>query len=280
MIIHGYSSNLYVWQERYKMDGLDDSMEAILRGCAEAGLDAVEPPPKPEVYALVAANGLRASGSYLGLALHEPYEALAVDAVVRPAAELLAQAGGTDFILNPNAKRVGAEPVQLKSEHELKRQGDNMTRIARLVEPLGLKVSMHNHAAAYELADGDLRSVTAYAGPEVGLCVDTGWAHTAGHDPLEWVRRYPARVFGFHFRNQFGAVPTEHLLEGEIDIAGLIGLLRDIGYAGWLSLELWQPKQTEPKLPMAEDVRRSIAYLRELVAGCGGDGGGGGGLAR
>lgn len=89
-----------------------------------------------------------------------------------------------------------------------------------------------NHAAAFALAEGDLRSVVDFSDPLVGLCVDTGWAHTAGHDPIQWVLNYPERISAFHLRNQFGTTPTEDLLDGEINIPMLFGILRDIRYTG------------------------------------------------
>ncbi len=264
MNIIGYSSNLYVWEQRYKADGRESSLETIIRDCAEAGLDAVEVAPRPETVALIRENGLNISGTYLGLALHEPYEALPIEGTVLSAANGLAANGGSDFILNANPKGEWTKPRQ-KTEEELKRQGDNLSRIARLVQPLGLKVSMHNHAAASLLAEGDLRSVVDYADPAVGLCVDTGWAHTAGHDPIDWVLRYPERITALHLRNQIGSTPTEDLLEGEIDINKLIRILNDNQYCGWMGLELWHPQKTNPQRSMIEDVKRSIQYLKSLV---------------
>lgn len=264
MNIIGYSSNLYVWQERYKTDGHDTSLETIIRDCAEAGLDAVEVAPKQETVNIVQSNGLKISGTYLGLSLHEPYDALQIEKTVLSVANGLVVAGGTDLILNANPKGEWTNP-QKKTEEELKRQGDNLSRIARLVQPLGLKVSLHNHAAAYLLADGDLRSVVDFADPLVGLCVDTGWAHTAGHDPIQWVLKYPERITAFHLRNQIGTTPTEDLLDGEINIPLLFGILRDIRYTGWMGLELWLTQKTNPQRSMIENVNRSIQYLKSLV---------------
>lgn len=264
MNISGYSSNLYGWEERYKADGRDSSLDAILRDCAEAGLDAVEVAPRHDAVALTRAYGLRIAAMYVGLPLHEPFESLRIDETVLTPARRLSEAGGTDLLLNANPKGEWANPQQ-KTEEELKRQGDNMTRIARLMSPLGLKVCMHNHAAAYTRAEGDLRSVIDYADPIVGLCVDTGWAHTAGHDPLEWMLQYPDRITALHLRNQFGSTPAEDLLEGDIDMSRLIGILQKIGYSGWIGMELWHPPKTNPQRSMLEDVQRSVQYLKNLV---------------
>jgi sugar phosphate isomerase/epimerase len=66
-------------------------------------------------------------------------------------------------------------------------------------------------------------------------------------------------------RNQRGPVPTEDLLEGDLDLPAIVAALLGSGYRGWLSMELWHPAPTAAQRSMVEDVRRSVAYLRGLV---------------
>ncbi|MDN4075326.1 sugar phosphate isomerase/epimerase family protein [Fictibacillus terranigra] len=182
MKIHGFSTNMYGWVERWKVDGRTPNWEEIFSACAEAGLDAVEIDPDTEKLALVRSLGLSVSGSYLGLSLHIPLTLEDIERTVLPFAERLAFAEGTDLLLNADPLD-WKNPIR-KSEDELKIQGENLSCIADLVAPMGLKVSMHNHAAKNQDALGDLRSVTQYAESNVGLCIDIGWAHIAGCDPI------------------------------------------------------------------------------------------------
>lgn len=263
MKIHGFTSILYGWRQRYLRDGKEPELERILSDCSASGLDAVEIDPTPENLRLVRANELSVSGAYVGEALHKPYAEIDVERILA-VAERVANAGGANLVINANPKGTGAHP-QDKTEEEVKRQGDNLTRIADEVEPLGLKLCFHNHASNHFQAENDLRSVVEFSGPNVGLCVDTGWAYTAGWDPLEWIRKYSNRVSAFHLRNQFGADPAEDLTEGEIDMASLVQLLAEIDYEGWLGMELWHPKRIAVERSMVEDVRRSIDYLQGLL---------------
>ena len=59
-------------------------------------------------------------------------------------------------------------------------------------------------------------------------------------------------------------MPTEDLLEGDLDCAALLAGLP--GYSGWLTLELWHPESMTPRRSMVEDVRRSVEALRSLTA--------------
>ncbi|MEF3310939.1 sugar phosphate isomerase/epimerase [Paenibacillus sp. GYB004] len=265
MKIKGFSTNMYGWQDQYWQQGKDAPWEELFRKCRESGIDAVELDPTTEVLKLAKAQSLSVSGAYVGLLLHEPFEALRVEESVLPLATRVAEAGGVDLVINANPKGGWSNP-EPKTEEEFKRQGDNLSRIADAVAPLGLKVSMHNHTAERHNADGDLRSVIDYASPEVGLCIDTGWAYVAGHDPIEYIRQYPEKLYAFHLRNMGGALPTEDLLEGDIDMRALIHELAHCGYDGWLTFELLHHKDISPKRTMIEDVRRSVDYLKKLIA--------------
>lgn len=261
MQIHGFSSNLYGWFERY---GKEATRAQILHDCRLAGLDAVEATASPETMAILKAEGLRLSGNYIGVQLHEDWSTLPVEQELLPHARRTAEGGGTDWLVNADPKGGWAAKLP-KTEVELKRQGENLTRLADLAAPLGLKLCFHNHADTKEGTEGDLRSVVEYTGANVGLCVDTGWAWVSGCDPVEWVRRYPKRIRAFHLRNQRGRVPTEDLLEGDIDFRALVAAMREIRYEGWLALELWHPPETNPQRTMMEDVSRSIAFLKQII---------------
>ncbi|WP_274650811.1 sugar phosphate isomerase/epimerase family protein [Paenibacillus humicola] len=262
MNVRGYSSNLYGWTERWKADGRAEDDKEIFRACAEAGLDAVEIDADPGRLGLLREFGLSVSAAYIGLQLHEAYDPL--EAAVLPVAERLAAAGGTDLLVNADPYGGWKQPLP-KPEDLVKRQGESLSRLAEQTARMGLRLCLHNHAADRHNAEADLRSVVRYAEPAVGLCVDTGWAHVAGCDPVDWVRTYPERIRAVHLRNQRGTVPAEDLTEGEIDLRAFAGALGAADYSGWMALELWHPQETKPLRSMEEDVRRSIAYLKSLI---------------
>ena len=262
MKIRGFSTDMWVWGERYSREGHHTSLKELLRDCAEAGLDAIEIEPDKENRVWAKNNGLTISGAYLNLTLHTTD--FDIEKIAMPFARKLAEAGGSDFVVNADSK-ADDENDGLKTEDEIRRQGEHLSRIAAAAGKLGLKTSMHNHAAEHTHAGNDLRSVVEYASPEVGLCIDTGWAFTAGYDPVEWIRQYPDRVFAFHLRNQMGQLPSEDLVEGQIDMRKLMGELADLEYQGWLTLELWHPAEIRPQRTMVDDVRISVEYLRKLI---------------
>ncbi|MGM0834789.1 MAG: sugar phosphate isomerase/epimerase family protein [Bacillota bacterium] len=263
MEILGFSTGLYGWTERYWLEHKKDApWEELFHRCREAGLDAVELDPLPELVELAKSYNLAVSSAYVGLQLHE--KEIDLEGSIMPVARRLAEAGGRDLLINADPK--GGWGVSLpKTEEEFKRQGDHLSRIAAAVCDLGQKVSMHNHADDLHNAEGDLRSVIDYASPEVGLCIDTGWAHVAGFDPVEWIRKYHERVYSFHLRNQKGRVPTEDLMEGDMNFQHLIQALHDVNYNGWLTFELLHSEEVQPRRTMVEDTRHSIEFLKKAI---------------
>jgi sugar phosphate isomerase/epimerase len=178
---------------------------------------------------------------------------------------MLAEAGGRDLVINADPKGGFASPLK-KTEDEFKQQGENLSVIAEICKPYGLKASLHNHADDSHNAEGDLRSVISYASADTGLCVDTGWAMAAGIQPEDWLTSYPERIFSLHLRNQRGSVPAEDLLEGELDIEAFVKTLYGIGYTGWLTLELWHREDTFPIRSLKGDTKLSAGFLKRITA--------------
>ena len=255
----GVATALYGWMERYRRDGVEWDWRMLYGACAAAGVDAVETDPKPDKLAVLSDLGLAVSGAYLGLPLADP-EPLDPAASVLPTAEWLAAAGGRTLTVNADPRRDGAP----RTADDARRVGERLSALATLVRPLGLRVALHNHADRYDDALLDLDSVTRYAAEDVGLCIDADWAAVAGHDPVRWAREHASRVHGLHLRNGRGRVPTEDLLDGDVDVPSLLAALPD--YDGWLTLELWHPDEMVPARSMQEDTRLAAETLRTLLA--------------
>jgi len=256
----GVATALYGWMERYRRDGLEWDWPSLYGACAAAGVEAIETDPTPDKLAILRDLGLRVSSSYIGLPLAAPGAGEDLKASVLPVAERLAAAGGRVLTLNADPVP-GAGP---RTEDDARRQGEQLSRAAELVRPLGLRIALHNHADRFEDARLDLASVVEHASAEVGLCIDAHWAAVAGHDPVTWARQHGDRVLSLHLRNGHGRVPTEDLDEGDVDVAALLAALPD--YTGWLTLELWHPDSMTPERSMGEDTRLAAGYLRGLVA--------------
>lgn len=262
MNILGVSTALYGWMERFARDGIEWNWESLYGACAQSGVDAVETDPFPHKLAILRRLGLRVSSSYVGIPLTVPFNEIDLDGRILPTADRLANAGGTVLVLN-------ADPVDWngrapKSVDEAKLQGENISLIAERIEKLGLRTALHNHSSNHHDAQRDLESVVLHASAEVGLCIDSGWAVVAGHDPVAWARDHAARVLAFHLRTVVNGSPQEDLTTGDPDIAALFAAVPE--FSGWLGLELWHPQPLEPRGSMVDAVGRSAGLVRSLAS--------------
>ena len=73
----------------------------------------------------------------------------------------------------------------------------------------------------------------------IGFCPDTAHLAAGGGDPAELIRRYPDRVRHVHLKDvsldPFAFLP---LGQGVIDFADVRAALSEVGYDGWLIVEL------------------------------------------
>jgi inosose dehydratase len=113
----------------------------------------------------------------------------------------------------------------------------------------------------------------------VGLCFDTGHYQFGGGDPVEGIRRHADRVWHVHFkdydpqvgeasrRNGWDAIESVahgvfcELGRGAVDFPGVIQVLKDIGYDGWIVVEQdVLPGMGTPK----ESAQRNRDYIHSI----------------
>src|SRR3546814_20956710 len=64
-----------------------------------------------------------------------------------------------------------------------------------------MRCAYHHHLGTVVERQEDLDRFLAVTGPNVGLTVDTGHARLGGIDPIEVIRRHPARVAPVHCKD-------------------------------------------------------------------------------
>jgi inosose dehydratase len=159
---------------------------------------------------------------------------------------------------------------------------------ARLAEGLAVAVArcrergynpaFHHHTATYIEAQWEIERLLEVS--DVGLCLDTGHLLLGRGDPIAAIHQWADRINHVHLKDARldrleeivaeGAPVREiwrrkafcALGDGDIDIAGVLRSLDEVGYSGWLVVEQdVLPDPDNPNEP-AEDQRRNREYLR------------------
>lgn len=97
--------------------------------------------------------------------------------------------------------------------------------------------------------------------PAVGLNFDVGHFYCVGDDPPPTIRRLARYIRHFHVEDIAATRVHEHLIPGRgaIDWPATVNAIRDTGYQGWLTVELY-PYVEDPDAAAAE----ALAVLQRL----------------
>ena len=103
----------------------------------------------------------------------------------------------------------------------VKRRADAFNRIGELCAERDMVFYYHNHFQEFQEFDGTpvYEILLENTDPEfVKIEMDTFWVYRGGHDPIEWIRRYPDRVILLH-QKDFPADFAEplNLYDGIVD---------------------------------------------------------------
>jgi len=234
-------------------------------------------------------------GAFCPVTLHDPARVSAGIAAADEVIALLAAAGASVLVLaeagdaarKAVAGRVPADGSAGFDEAAWTRFAEGAETIARRAAARGLITAFHPHAATYIETPAEVDTLMARTDPSlVGLCLDTGHAVYGGGDPVAIARRHGSRIRHVHLKDvrrsvlgraaagelDFAAAVAAGVFAplgaGDVDLRGTLGVLRDLGYDGWLVVE--QDRVIGPDdAPGAprDDAARSFAYLQDALGG-------------
>lgn len=98
--------------------------------------------------------------------------------------------------------------------------------------------------------------------PGVGLNFDMGHFFCVGEDPAALIRRFGLRARHFHLEDIAADRVHFHLPPGQgvMDYASIFAALREVGYDGWVTIELYPFQENAP-----ETARRAFEHIRPYV---------------
>ena len=262
--------------------------ERVLTEMRDTGLTATElgpegflPADTAELQSVLTRHGLACVGGFVPVVLHnadhDPADDLAgpLDSLVAAGAGVvvLAAATGSD----------GYDSRPALDDDQWATLLSNLDRLASIVAARGLLAVLHPNVGTMVETRDDVDRVLA--GSAIPLCLDTGHLLIGGTDPLELAKAVPHRIAHTHLKDvdaalaakvQSGAVSYTDAVKagmytplgtGDVDIAGIVSVLRDNGFDGWFVMEQDTILDDAPAGdgPVA-DVRTSVAYLKSVTS--------------
>jgi inosose dehydratase len=260
--------------------------ERVLPEMKEIGLVATEFGPEgflpadPQAKAeTLRSFGLSAVGGFVPVVLHDP-DRDPLPEVDRELDGFVAAGGGT-IVLAAVSGLAGYDTRPELDAAGWRTLFTNLDRVAERSRERGVNAVLHPHVGTMVEQRDEVDRVLH--GSTVPLCLDTGHLLIGGTDPVELAKAVPERIAHTHLKDvdvafadrvRAGEITYTDAVRdgmyrplggGDIDIAGIIGVLETYGYSGWYTMEQDTILSGEPQNGgPAADVHASVAFLRTL----------------
>jgi sugar phosphate isomerase/epimerase len=216
--------------------------------------------------------GVQLEGVYQALPLHERQNLPTMLTKIRADAKFLKAADAKYIALgwNPPAP-VGGKPYQGTTEdvRQVIRAADEIGRISS--EEYGILVALH---AERDIPKDIVLEILDGTNPKyLKFCADVGHLAGMGLDPLQMVKKYASRLAVSHWKDfdpklagpaYLGAKATGDFVEvgtGVVNFHGLADFYREIGFSGWVMLELDRTR----KPSIMESVRQMKGFVTDQL---------------
>jgi len=135
------------------------------------------------------------------------------------------------------------------------------------LEKHGVRIALENLMTSLGAVVEELLAVVQeLSHPLVGVCLDTGHLNVTKGRPEAAVRAIGPKLFALHVHDNNG-LSDQHLPPGDgaTDWTGFVSALKDVGYAGSLNLEVFDPKPLDG-MASPDFIRRSLEAGRRLAS--------------
>jgi len=149
---------------------------------------------------------------------------------VRRACEWAAELAAEHLVIGGGAQRV--EPA---TNADYDRLAAALDEVARIAEGNGLLASFHPHLSTIVESPDQIERL--FDRTPIRFCPDTGHLQAGGGDPVELVRTYRERIDYVHIKDLDAAGGFVPLGQGVLDVGGVLQVLRDTGFDGWVTVE-------------------------------------------
>jgi inosose dehydratase len=269
------------WGYQLEPDRVLDEMRGAGLTATELGPDGFLPTDSEKLKAVLRQHDLACVGGFVPVVLfkddHDPADDLAgpLEALVAAGAGVvvLAAATGSD----------GSDSRPVLDDAQWATLFANLDRLAGIASARGLLAVLHPHVGTVVETKDDVDRVLA--GSSIPLCLDTGHLLIGGTDPLELAKAVPNRIAHTHLKDVDAALAAKvqsgeltyteavkagmytPLGTGDVDIAGIVSVLRDNGFDGWFVLEQDTILDGEPSDEgPVRDVLASVSYLNAVTS--------------
>lgn len=263
------------------MPGVPDG-ETVMAAVAAAGYAGIDLGPlgylggADEIGPNLARHGLALSGGFVELPFHDSERMPEALRDLGAVLDVFDAAGpGTGSAPRPTLAALAREGTAPLDADAWRRFGDGVEMAVKFCKERGYEGTFHHETGTYVESPGEIARVLEMT--SVGLCLDTGHLLLGGGDPVRAMRDWRDRINHVHLKDAHRAVvegilregaPVSEIWrrrafcrlgEGDLDVDGVLELIRSSSYSGWVVVE--QDVLPDPGGKPAADQRANREYL-------------------
>jgi sugar phosphate isomerase/epimerase len=166
---------------------------------------------------------------------------------------------GNEYMIVPWVEK------EYRSGEYYKKLVDLLGKASELTRAAGMKFAYHNHDFEFEKdADGSMFEETllkTFTQEQMEFELDLYWVVYAGHNPVDWFKKYPGRFTMWHVKdlttNKEGKKESTQVGDGTIDFTSIYSQRKLSG------LKYGFVEQEAYTMPEEECIKRSIEYMKK-----------------
>jgi inosose dehydratase len=175
---------------------------------------------------------------------------------------------GIDFVARFPGCRLdlagGSTPDREDLDEKFKTMCGFYNRVAELADKKNVHVDVHPHShsgSIIEKAEEYDRLMELTDEPIVGWTPDTGHIVRGGLDLLKTLKKYSGRIRNVHFKDVNSEGKWKVMGEGACDFEGVIKLLAEAGYKGWI---IGEEESDDARRDQKSAVTKNMQYLKSI----------------
>lgn len=166
---------------------------------------------------------------------------------------------GNEYMIVPWVEK------EYRSGEYYKKLVDLLGKASELTRAAGMKFAYHNHDFEFEKdADGNMFEETllkTFTQEQMEFELDLYWVVYAGHNPVDWFKKYPGRFTMWHVKdlttNKEGIKESTQVGDGVVDFTSIYAQRKLSG------LKYGFVEQEAYTMPEEECIKRSIEYMKK-----------------
>lgn len=261
-----WSMGWILWRD-YKNEKIP--LSKAIQDISKLGLNGIEFTPRKDELSkngftresfrdLLKEKKLSVAGNYFGRKFYDPDQKETIISDFKETMENLNFYDSKIVVIGPPGRAEGDINEMIKGTAPV------LNELGKMAQDNGLKVCLHPHVNTIVETPDEIDLIMKLTDPNyVLLAPDTGHIQLGGGNVVEIVRKYSDRLGYFHLKDTTGIFQRpsfgpnlRELGKGEVDFPGVMKILKEAKYTGWLNVE-----QDHTFMTPTESATESMNYI-------------------